>query len=321
MKIDLFLLAFVMSTGPVHAAAGELNLPADLATVQDGRATIHQLYSSYATLLDKGWILDVIGHSQPAGTERQIPIVALRSSISGPAVWIISGIHGEEAAGPNAIATAIEEIGRLGEHFPVVLIPLSNPHGYVRNWRYLNSPIWSVDVDAQSVGDSSHMLPDPENPEQARAATASSPEADAITRYIVKRMSDYPPIISIDLHEDDRISEGYVYSQGVNGAIEPLATEAVRVLRENGIPIKLEGTTRFDEEIVDGIIGPVIDSSIDELMSAREIIVNGAMRAGPAARTVLVFETPAGDLPLALRTKAHDALLRRMILLISASEI
>jgi hypothetical protein len=91
----------------------------------------------------------------------------------------------------------------------------------------------------------------------------------------------------------------------------------VRVLRENGIPVKFEGNTRFDEKIVDGIIGPVIDSSIDELMSAKEIIVDGAVRAGPAARTVLVFETPASELPLAQRTKAHDALLRRMILLIS----
>jgi hypothetical protein len=90
-------------------------------------------------------------------------MVAFRSPVSGPATWIISGIHGEEAAGPNAIAAAIDDIAKLGEHRPVVLIPLSNPHGYVRNWRYLNSPVWSENIDAQSVGDSSHLLPDPEN--------------------------------------------------------------------------------------------------------------------------------------------------------------
>lgn len=139
----------------------------------------------------------------------------MRSPISGPATWIISGIHGEEVAGPNAIAAAIDDIAKLGEHRPVVLIPLSNPHGYVRNWRYLNSPIWSHDIDAQSVGDSSHLLPDPENSQQARAAVASSPEADAITRYILETMEGYPPLISIDLHEDDQIVMARVIDPGL----------------------------------------------------------------------------------------------------------
>jgi len=317
MKFDLIILVLTLNAGPFHAAAGELNLPPDLATVHDGRATIHQLYASYATLLQKGWKLDVITQSQPAGTERRIPIVAFRSPVSGPATWIISGVHGEEAAGPNAIAAAIGDIAQLGECRPVVLIPLSNPHGYVRNWRYLNSPIWSDDIDAQSVGDSSHLLPEPENSRRARAAVASSPEADAITRYILETIAAYPPLISIDLHEDDKIREGYIYSQGAQGADEPLAAEAVRVLRENAIPIKLDGYTRFEEQIEEGIIGPVTDSSIDELMSAEKIIVEGAPQAGPAARTVLVFETPAGELPLAQRVRAHEALLRRMILLIT----
>ena len=88
------------------------------------------------------------------------------------------------------------------------------------------------------------------------------------------------------------------------------------MLRENAIPVKLDGYTRFEEQIEEGIIGPVADSSIDELMSAKEIIVEGALQAGPAARTVLVFETPAGELALARRVRAHEALLRRMILLI-----
>ena len=316
MRFELIFLALALSAGPFHAAAAEPDLPVDLTTVDDGRATIHQLYASYATLLQKGWELDVVAHSQPAGTERLIPMVAFRSPVSGPATWIISGIHGEEAAGPNAIAAVIDDIAKLGEHRPVVLIPLSNPHGYVRNWRYLNSPVWSEDIDAQSVGDASHLLPDPENSLRARAAAASSAEADAITRYILETIGAYPPLISIDLHEDDKIREGYVYSQGVQGADEPLAAEAVRVLRENAIPIKLDGYTRFEERIEEGIVGPVADSSIDELMSAKEIIVEGAPQAGPAARIVLVFETPAGELPLAQRVRALEALLRRMILLI-----
>lgn len=317
MRINLYLLVLGFGAGPVQAADTVLYLPAELATVNDGRASIHQLYKSYATLLRKGWKLDLIAHSQPAGTGHAIPIIALRTAKSGPTIWIISGIHGEEPAGPNAIAAVIDDIARLGKFHPVVLIPLANPHGYARNWRYLNSPTWSEGIDAQSVGDSSHMLPDPEHARQARATVPSSPEAGAITRYISEAMYAYPPAVSIDLHEDDKIEAGYVYSQGVNGVAEPLAIEAVYVLRENNIPVKLDGKTRFGEEIEGGIIGRVTDSSIDELLSATEIVVEGELHPGPAAPTVLVFETPAGKLPLAQRIAAHEALLHLLIFLIS----
>lgn len=319
-RSGLVLIALVLQFTALQAGDDELTLPADLVTVDDGRSRIQDLYDSFAVLVDKGWTLDVIFRSQPEGTRRAIPIVALRTTDTGRAVWIFAGIHGEEPAGPNAIANAIDDIARLGDRHPVVLIPLANPQGYLRNWRYLNVAVWSDETEAQSVGDSSHMLPDPGDPQRARAALASSSEAGAISRYVLEMMSGYPPRISLDLHEDDKISEAYVYSQGEEGAADGLATEAVRVLVENGIPIKLDGRTRFNEEIAAGIIGPVTDSSIDELMSARQVIVDGTPHAGPAAHTVLVFETPAGSLPLARRVAAHEALLRRMILHLSAAE-
>jgi predicted deacylase len=275
------------------------------------------LFASYQKLIDQGWQLDVIIDSQPAGTEIALPIVALHSTKSGPALWLISGIHGEEPAGPNAVAAAIDDIAALGKQYPVVLLPLMNPHGYVRNWRYLNVPIYSVNVEGQSVGDSSHVLPDANNPGTARAV-ASSDEAAAISRYILKMLSDYPPRYSVDLHEDDLISEGYVYSQGELGAADPLAAEAVKILRDNNIGIRMSGKTRFDEDIVEGIIGPVVDSSIDEFMSADLVIDDGRKRSGPGAATVLVFETPADDLSLERRVDAPAQLIRRIMQLIAS---
>ena len=76
---------------------------------------------------------------------RPLPIIALRSPKKGPAIWVLAGIHGEEPAGPNAVAAAIADIAMLGEHRPVVLLPLLNPHGYARNWRYLNVAVYSED--------------------------------------------------------------------------------------------------------------------------------------------------------------------------------
>ena len=193
-----------------------------------------------------------------------------------------------------------------------MLLPLLNPHGYARNWRYLNVAVYSESVDGLSVGDSSHLLPSAEDPARARASAASSPEAGAITGWILRQQADYPVAISLDLHEDNLIDAGYVYSQGEAGAADELALAAVAVLRESGVPIKMDGVTRFDEPIARGIIGPVTDSSIDELMSAREIVADGGRRAGPGARTVLVLETPAAALPLAQRVAAHAALLGRL---------
>jgi len=308
------LTCLVPALPAVPAAVDEpvIRLPAELSTFADGRRPIEALYDSYLGLLELGWTLEIIADSQPPGTTVALPIIALRSPRSGPAVWILAGIHGEEPAGPNAVAAAIEEIAELGKKRPVVLLPLLNPQGYARNWRYLNIATFSDSIDGQSVGDSSHLLPSPEQPDSPRAASAGSPEADALTRFILQRSADYPPLVSIDLHEDNFIDEGYVYSQGTQGADDPLAIEAVSVLKDNGLPIKMSGETRFGEEISGGIIGPVIDSSIDELISSQSIVHNGGVQPGPAARTVLVFETPAANTLLERRVAAHTALIRRL---------
>jgi hypothetical protein len=316
--LALMLVVAACCTGPAMAgpppgdATPKLRIPKEVPTHDDGRRPVGTLYQTYVGLVERGWQLDVIAESQPAGTAAALPIIALRTERSGPAVWVLSGIHGEEPAGPNAVAGAIAELAALGERLPVVLIPLCNPQGYARNWRYLNLPVYSEEEEGHSVGDSSHLLPDPERPAQPRAAAPSSPEADALTGYVLRTAAAYPPLVSIDLHEDDLIPAGYVYSQGERGADDELAAAAVEVLREHGIPIQLAGRTRFDEEISAGIIGPVVDSSIDELLSAPVVIVGRKSRPGPAARTVLVFETPTGELGLEQRVAAHAALLRRL---------
>ncbi|MDZ4731077.1 MAG: hypothetical protein SH820_14150 [Xanthomonadales bacterium] len=293
-------------------AAEDFPLPGGLVTYDDGRQDIVALYHQYLLLKEAGWQLDIVSQSQPAGRDYALPIIALRTPQEGEAVWILSGVHGEETAGPNAIAASIDALRELGEHRAVVVLPLNNPHGYANNWRYLNVAVYDAAVDGQSVGDSSHLLIDPENPEAARAAAASSPEADAITAYILAMSKRYPPIVSLDLHEDNLIDQGYVYSQGKLGAADPLASLAVQVLAEHGIPLKMSGTTRFDEPISQGIIGPVIDSSVDELISASSVIVNGEVLPGPNADTVLVFETPAAALALQQRVQAHVALLQQL---------
>jgi len=309
LSVVIAILPMLLTTA---IEAADLQLPADIQTFEDGRAPIGELYQAYTSLLERGWQMDIIVQSQPVGTDFALPVIALRSPHQGKAVWILAGMHGEEPAGPNAIAASIEAIAVLGAKRAVVLLPLNNPHGYARNWRYLNMPVYSADAEGQSVGDSSYLLMDPEHPGKARAAAASSPEAAAITQYVVTQSASYPPACSIDLHEDNLIAEGYVYSQGVLGAEDPLAKTAVRVLQQNNIPLKTSGETRFAEPISNGIIGPVVDSSIDELISAPQVVVDGQVQPGPGAHTVLVFETPAGHIDFKTRVAAHTALLHEL---------
>jgi hypothetical protein len=304
-------LAGLCVLGPGRAGDAGIALP-EVATHDDGRAPIGTLWQASLRLVERGWTAEVVVESGPAGTAMSLPVIALRSPKAGPAVWILAGIHGEEPAGPNAIARAIEDIARLGAGRPVVLLPLLNPQGYARNWRYLNAATYSETVAGQSVGDSSHLLPAADDASRARAGAPSSPEAAAITAYVLRRQADYPVAVSIDLHEDNLIDAGYVYSQGELGERDPLAALAVEVLAKNGVPLKRGGTTRFDEPVSQGIVGPVTDSSIDELLGARTVVVDGRAQPGPAARTVLVFETPAAALPLERRIAAHAALLERL---------
>ncbi|HEY8265936.1 MAG TPA: hypothetical protein VIG03_05135, partial [Steroidobacteraceae bacterium] len=129
------LLACACFLHEARAAESSIEIPAGVVTHADGRAPIEALYRAALGLVEQGWHAEVIAQSAPAGTTAPLPIIALRSPKTGPAVWILAGIHGEEPAGPNAIAAEVEDIAALGASQPVVLMPLLNPQGYARNWR------------------------------------------------------------------------------------------------------------------------------------------------------------------------------------------
>ncbi|TAL31106.1 MAG: hypothetical protein EPN97_11545 [Alphaproteobacteria bacterium] len=277
----------------------------------DGRKPVDDLYGAFMSLVEDGWISEAatVSSRERDGRVMMLPIPSLRTKKTGRAIWIISGIHGEEPAGPNAIASSIGIIRDLGRDTPVVLLPLCNPLGYVSSWRYLDRPDWQEDAPCASVGDSEHVLPDLLTPAKPRTPAASSPEAAALVAHVLRLAGTYPPAISIDFHEDNLLDEGYVYSQGRHGAHDEIAQRAVEALRSSGIPIRMTGKTRFGENISGGVVGPQNDGSIDELLSMENIIVGGKTVPGPQAESVLVIETPTSAMPLEVRQRGHLAVL------------
>lgn len=298
----LLLAAAILSSGcglPAMAAGTSQQPGVTVDFVADGRLPQDRLFEMVSDGLGPGWHCDTV-YTYP--DESALAIRAWRTDRSGPALWIISGVHGEESAGPNAIArkaSVIAEIKDAG--IPVVLIPLANPKGYVSNWRYPNTAArdWKAG-GGYSVGDSEYLLPDLESGKKPRAEQAAGPETLALTTYVLRQARKYPPRLVLDLHEDElSVDGGYIYSQGRQADGNPVGAEVVRALQSAGITLRMGGQTRFGEPIVDGVIsrddegGPIRDGSIDELLSAQEIVVDGKPHPGPGAKTVIVVETPA----------------------------
>lgn len=293
--------------------------PAAAGFTADGRSTMEQLSARFRTLSsDHGWAEDTV-YAYPG--EDDLAIRAWRTARGGEALWILAGIHGEEPAGPNAIARSLASIVELAASgVPVVVIPLGNPKAYRNNWRYPNTPERDWRKGGYSVGDAEHLLPDLEKGTRPRAAAPPGPEPRALTSYALRLSRTYPPRLVLDLHEDELSAEGgYIYSQGRLASDDPIGAEVVRLLVSSGIPIRQSGRTRFGEPIVGGVISrnddgsPIRDGSIDELLAAAVVFANGSRAAGPAARTVIVVETPAfAGSRLDLRVDAQSAVIRRL---------
>jgi len=312
------VLQVVCSAMP-SAAVAEPGAGAATAFTADGRNTVGQLSSRFQSLsADHGWQMDTI-YAYPG--EPDLAIRAWRTAHHGEALWILAGMHGEEPAGPNAIAGRLASIVELAESgVPVVVIPLCNPKAYRNNWRYPNTPERDWHKGGYSVGDAEYLLPDLETGAKPRADGPAGPETRALTEFVLRLSESYPPRLVLDLHEDElSTTGGYIYSQGSQATGNPVGAEIIRLLEASGIPIRQSGRTRFDEPIVDGVISrddkglPIRDGSIDELLASTEIFRDGARVAGPAARTVIVVETPAfAGSKFELRVAAHGAVIQRV---------
>ena len=322
------LLAAVLLASPAGAAvAAEPARNGDYTA--DGRSTCAQLTAHYAVLArEHGWVQETV-YAYP--DDPALAIHAWRTAQRGPALWILAGIHGEEPAGPNAIAGNLGALVRLAqEGVPVVLIPLANPKAYRNNWRYPNTPERDWRKGGYSVGDAEYLLPDLEQGTRPRAAAPPGPETQALTQYVLQLAATYPPRLVLDLHEDELSTEGgYIYSQGTRPDDNPVGAEVIRLLETTGIPIRREGRTRFGEPIANGVISrddsgaPIRDGSIDELLASPVVFVDGAQQPGPSAATVIVAETPAfAGSQFALRVAAQGAVVQHALQLwrLSADE-
>lgn len=294
---------------------------------EDGRKSLAELYSSYMRLAeDYGWEMEGL-YTQVRGVSGgesvPIPVLSFRTQVPGPALWILSGIHGEEPAGPNAIAENIELFADLGRRgVPMVVMPLCNPKGYSLDWRFPNTADRKYKSEENpdggvSVGDSDHLLPDYwRDPTKARADLPSSPDADALTSSVLRLACRHPPILVLDHHEDALEGGAYVYGMGHPPSLAAqVAGEVLNCLGRPTMSVIAHGVTRFGEQIVQGQVWQpegFRDGSIDELLWSKSIVQDGVCGKGPGARAVLTVETPTFQTPIESRIAAHAAVFRAL---------
>jgi len=226
--------------------------------VGDGRPPIADILDRCEALVASGWrrveiATQVTDHGEP------LPIHAYFNSGSVDRV-LIGGIHGREPAGPIALARYTDRLLELGGDEDILLLPLLNPWGYSRHLRY--------GPGGQSVSDSDHRL--------GRSAAPACPEAAAITAFVLDAVRIQPGAAVLDLHEDPVYEDpeyhlegwgSYLYVSGEGGLEHPVTQRVYRCLEASFFPLIKEGTTRFGERLVDGVIVDTEDGSIDELLA------------------------------------------------------
>lgn len=272
---------------------------------EDGRVPIEFLFQSFDKLKTANWkAFEVYKYK-----ESELPVLCFASPKIGPALWVFSGVHGEEPAGPNAISRNVNLLIDLAKTIPLVVFPLLNPVGYIRDWRYPNERRdWH---NGHSVSNAEHLLLGHDGME-AFGPRISQPEskiAEAVTLKIMELVTDYPPLISIDHHEDELFEFSYIYSQGETGSRDPVAKKIVEILKSI-IPVQENGQTRFGEKIENGIVINTNDGSVDELMSAELIFLDGFIKDGPSSPHAIVVETPIINTGLEKRIAAHEAVIK-----------
>jgi hypothetical protein len=278
-------------------------IPRDVETfTADNRMSLEQLYVAYDKLLEAGWSKELIAVQKETlddGRVVDLPIYAYKSHthLTKPirCLWALGGVHGEEPAGSNAFAKTIPTLIEYAQQgIPIVLLPVLNPSGYHRDWRYPNV---KRGFSEESATDSRHLIPNSTDPSKPMFPEPSSETADQITKWVLEQSKSYLPLLVFDHHEDEADTPGKyntcVFYHG-NPTHLKLAEYVVEILRKAHLPIISEGKTVFGttsgQTIHNGIVISPPDGSIDDLLASDVYFRDGEVKE-KFSSTVIVVET------------------------------
>lgn len=297
---------------------------------EEGRRSLVDLWTKYLELVDENWEVEVIAEQKLNlnGKEINLPVYAFKTPLIGDlstkSMWILGGVHGEEPAGPNAFFEQLETIKEMGASgISIIFVPLLNPAGYCRDFRYEDE--YRDFRKGHSVTDSEHYLLQVDS-DKPRVEMPNSKTAGEITGWVEKRVGVYQPELVIDHHEDrvpEKFPEGdlrnltscYVYASGEGKQTREIAKRINNAFKEANLPVVDKGTTRFGEEIIDGMVTNAADGSIDEFLGVTEYYdpKTQTIKTKHPAATVIVVETTIpfdGSISVEQRVEAHRKIIK-----------
>jgi len=252
----------------------------------DNRMFIGDLYQKFQDLVRAGWQKEKI-YSQKLEILEDIkidlPIFAYRNS-DKPHWVVLAGIHGHEPAGSNALAHYVDCLIKISQKKSILIVPLCNPWGYVKNRRL--GPL------GKSVGEF-----------HPRSLKPQTNEARRLSVFFPKYVE--PGTLVLDLHEDPSFEDRkvhtdsygtYIFVVGQGASNHPLTIALVKMLKENGQPLIMEGKTRLGEPIVNGVVADVQDGSVDQFLAS--------LGATPVITPEIYLKTPTNP-PLSQRIELY----------------
>jgi hypothetical protein len=289
----------------------------------DNRRSSKRLISIFDSLTQAGWTSVTVAKQEALPINAYLSPTLLDKTKSTASLWIQGGIHGEEPASGEAFADEINTISTLGQTTPIVFLPLLSPFARDKDWRYENEH--RDYTKGLSVTACDHMLLGKDD--QLRSQEPVSGTAQAITAWISQTVKQYPPKLVIDHHED-RIPEDsrdikhrslrscYVYLSGKGKNTHAIGTTIITAMKSTGLTIARQGTTRFGEPIINGMIQNEADGSIDEFYTVNKFYDPQTKKIEKKipAETVVVVETTVpveNPVPLIDRVQAHRAVIRQ----------
>lgn len=296
----------------------EHNLLDRLPTKHD-RPPVATIYACHERLKNEyGWQQFLL-YEQWAKTGNgkmiQIPVWAYLSPNQGSAYWTETGAHGfKEHAPVIAMANNIDYIANLATKISSVFIGLLNPGGYSENLRFARNKDGSP--TRVSICDFDPVLPRDEWMEKPVPASKyfSTEYAENLFNSLLKILETHPCFYSHHRHEDwESPGKTMVYSDAIRGFNDPVARYFVKKLLEHGFAIRMNRFTWSDEPTQHGV-SKMYNRSLDNLLAAGKMFINGQWIEKPAAWSCITTETQSvykrRHVSLHRRVNFHEEMIR-----------
>lgn len=211
---------------------------------------------------------------------------------------IDAGIHGNETSPIIALTNTVQRLNYLSEQIHLIVIPVANPSGFIKNIRYIdsNEPV----SNTQSVGDMGHLMAWYEGDILHDISPQPNNEyCNQLGKFGLQMQQTFQIKHCFDLHEDDT---PYLPPGGYMYPIANLTRTQIQFLSQlyskHNISLITNQKTRFNEPIQNGLVHSLPNASFPEIFTSQ-----GA--------TGVTLETTT-QLPIALRINFYESVVTTM---------